>query len=103
MKAIERLLWWLFAGSAGGPSRARIVHALNERPCNANQLAKKLGMEYKTVRHHLGILEKNGLLTSVGERYGKMYSLSSLFDENLEVFNQIWARIGENGIRKEED
>lgn len=103
MKAIERLLWWLFAGSAGGPSRARIVHALNERPCNANQLTGRLGMEYKTVRHHLSILEKNGLVTSVGERYGKMYSLSSLLEENFEVFSQIWARIGENSIKEEED
>jgi DNA-binding transcriptional ArsR family regulator len=103
MKAIERLLWWLFAGSAGGPSRARIMHALNDRPYNANQLAERLGMDYKTVRHHLGLLEKNGLITSMGGRYGKMYSLSTLLEENYEFFNRIWARIGKNGINEEAD
>ncbi len=102
MKAIERMLWWLFAGSAGGPSRARIILTLRDRPCNANQLARRLGMDYKTVRHHLVLLEKNSMVASIGDRYGRMYSVSLLLEENFETFSRIWARIGENGINGEE-
>jgi DNA-binding transcriptional ArsR family regulator len=102
LKVIERLLWWLLAGSAGGPSRARIIHAVKERPYNANQLATKLGMDYKTVRHHLDMLEKNEMVGSIGGRYGKMYSISPILEENFEFFNRIWARIGKNGFNETE-
>ena len=39
---MDKLIWWIFAGTSGGPNRARIVKALNKRPYNANQLAEKL-------------------------------------------------------------
>ena len=94
MKAIERLLWWLIAGSAGGVNRGRIIEILKERPYNANQLTEQLGLDYKTVRHHLGMLEKNGMIISIGEGYGKMYGLSPILEENLQVFYGIWVRIG---------
>ena len=29
---MRKLIWWVFAGTAGGPNRARIVMALKERP-----------------------------------------------------------------------
>ena len=94
MKAIERLLWWLIAGSAGGLNRGRIINILKQRPYNANQLREQLGLDYKTVRHHLGMLEKNGMIISIGEGYGKMYGLSPILEENFSVFEGIWARIG---------
>lgn len=53
MRAIKQLLWWLIAGSEGGYNRAQIIHVINEHPCNANQLAKELELDYKTIRHHL--------------------------------------------------
>jgi DNA-binding transcriptional ArsR family regulator len=94
MKAIERLLWWLIAGSAGGLNRGRIINILKERPFNANQLTEQLGLDYKTVRHHLEMLEKNGLIIPIGDGYGKMYGLSPLLEENFYFFEGIWARIG---------
>ena len=94
MKAIERLLWWLIAGSAGGLNRGRIIKILKDRPFNANQLTEQLGLDYKTVRHHLGILEKNGMIVTIGEGYGKMYVLSPILEDNLQIFEAIWARIG---------
>ena len=71
--AVRRLIWWVFTGSRGGPNRARLVVAVKERPMNANQLATRLEMDYKTVRHHLKVLLKNHLLLEVGEGYGAMY------------------------------
>jgi DNA-binding transcriptional ArsR family regulator len=95
MKAVERLLWWLVAGSVGGINRGRIISILKERPYNANQLTERLGLDYKTVRHHLQMLEKNGMIVTIGDGYGKMYTLSPLMEENIQVFDGIWARIGE--------
>src|SRR2546426_507444 len=52
-KYLKRLLWYLFAGTRGGPSRAEIIKALQNRPCNANQLAQVLHVDYKTIQHHV--------------------------------------------------
>jgi hypothetical protein len=57
----KKLIWWIFGVSSGGAVRARIVKKLHERPANANQLAKELGLEYNHVRYHLDILLKNAL------------------------------------------
>ncbi|HZY94178.1 MAG TPA: winged helix-turn-helix domain-containing protein [Candidatus Bathyarchaeia archaeon] len=75
-KATDRLIWWWFAGTRGGPTRARIVTALKYEPLNAKQLSDLLGLNYKTVRKHLKILGDHGFLVSFGEKYGKAYSPS---------------------------
>jgi len=58
-RSLKYLLGWLIAGTRGGPTRARIIEALKESPQNANQLATLLKMDYKTMRHHLDVFEKN--------------------------------------------
>lgn len=93
MNQVRQLLWWLIAGSEGGPNRARIIAALKERPYNARQLAKKLGLNYTTVRYHLDVLQKNGLVTSTENRYGRMYFLSQALLENYEDFEEIWEKV----------
>ena len=97
MKAMKRLLWWLIAGSEGGLNRARIINILNKRPYNANQLSEKLDLDYTTIRHHIEILTKNNLITATGGKYGKMYFLSSLLEENYDLFNDIWTQIEKKG------
>ncbi|MGA3405713.1 MAG: winged helix-turn-helix domain-containing protein [Candidatus Bathyarchaeia archaeon] len=92
--AIRRVVWWVFTGNRGGPNRARVVVALKERPMNANQLAETLGMDYKTVRHHLGVLLKNRLILGEGEGYGIMYFVSPEFEQAYDEFVRIWDRIG---------
>jgi DNA-binding transcriptional ArsR family regulator len=61
---------------------------------NANQLATRLGMDYKTVRHHLTVLLKNHLVVAVGERYGEMYFISPELELNYDEFLRIWEKIG---------
>jgi DNA-binding transcriptional ArsR family regulator len=93
---MKKILWWLIAGTKGGVNRARIIHLLNQRPYNAHQLAEKLELDYKTVRHHIKVLEDNNIITASGEKYGTMYFLSSSMEENYELFQQIWKEINED-------
>lgn len=102
-RTLKYLLQWLIAGTRGGVNRALIIEALREEPRNANQLRGLLGVDYRTIRHHLGILEKNRLISSVGERYGKMYFLSFEMEENFDVFEEIWMKIGKKLKRKEKE
>ena len=88
-RPLKYLLGWLIAGTRGGPTRARIIATLKENPQNANQLATLLGMDYRTIRHHLNVLQKNKIITSVGEGYGMTYFLSQTMEENYVVFEEI--------------
>ena len=74
--AVRRILWWMITGNRGGANRARIILTLKAQPLNANQLAQRLEMDYKTVRHHLSVLRRNRLILKVGEGYGSMYFLT---------------------------
>jgi DNA-binding transcriptional ArsR family regulator len=93
-RTLKYLLGWLIAGTRGGPTRAKIIKALKESPQNANQLATLLQMDYKTMRHHLEVLEKNRILTSVGDRYGATYFLSQTLEDNYALFEEIVQKIG---------
>jgi predicted transcriptional regulator len=90
---MKRLLWYLIAGTKGGFNRARIIKSLQERPYNANQLAEKLNLDYKTIRHHIKVLEDNNIIVSSGDKYGTLYFISSDMENNLSVFDEIWKRI----------
>jgi len=93
-RSLKYLLGWLIAGTRGGPTRARIIQALKETPQNANQLATLLKMDYKTMRHHLEVLEKNRMLNSIGDRYGATYFLSQTLEDNYALFEEIVNKIG---------
>lgn len=89
----KRLLWFLFAGSRGGENRIRIIDLLKDQPANMNQLAEALGLDYKAVQHHIGVLEKNNMVTKVGEKYGVLYFISNYLEANVEAFNEVRAAI----------
>jgi DNA-binding transcriptional ArsR family regulator len=70
------MLWYLLVGTRGGPNRSRILDELAGSPKNAHRLAESLSLDYRTIRHHLQLLEKNGLVTRpVGDAYGSPYEL----------------------------
>ncbi len=101
MNAMKRLLWWLLAGSVGGVNRGRLLEELFNTPRNANELSKLLSLDYKTIRHHLDILEKNRLITVTGTGYGKIYFPSELLESNKILFQEIWGKIGKKQIKDE--
>jgi predicted transcriptional regulator len=94
MAPTKNVLYWLIANSLGGFNRGRILEQLFKKPQNANELSKNLELEYKTVRYHLSVLEKNVLITSVGEGYGKTYFPSEILEEAKADFDEIWDKIG---------
>ena len=90
---LRYLLGWLIAGSRGGLTRAQIIKTLRETPQNANQLAKSLDKDYRTIRHHLEVLMKNGVIVSAGDRYGLTYFLSPEMEKNYALFEEILNKI----------
>ena len=92
---MKNLLWYLIAGTKGGETRGRVIELLNKNPCNANKIADMLNLDYKTVRHHLQVLEKNNIITAVNKgNYGAVYFLSEIMKANLPIFSEIWVRFG---------
>jgi predicted transcriptional regulator len=94
MSSIKNVLYWLIANSLGGFNRGRILKELFNKPQNTNELTKNLKLDYKTIKYHLKVLEKNGLITSVGGGYGKTYFPSEELDLNKVYFDEIWDKIG---------
>jgi len=93
---MRRVIWWLIVGTKGGVNRARILRALHERPYNANQLSEVLGLDYKTIRHHLKVLLDNKVITEAGVGYGMIYFLSEGMEKEYEVFkdylDKVWTK-----------
>ena len=73
--------------------RAKIIEVLKDTPQNANQLATLFSADYKTIRHHIDVLYKNKIITSMGDGYATTYFLSSEMEENYAVFEDIRKRI----------
>jgi DNA-binding transcriptional ArsR family regulator len=90
---MDKVLWWLILGTKGGINRARIIKKLNKRPYNANQLTEELNVSYRTIRHHIKILEDAKIIKSAGEKYGKIYFLSDDMGKNYDDFEAIWEQI----------
>jgi DNA-binding transcriptional ArsR family regulator len=92
MDSFERLLWWLFAGSAGAKTRGQVLYSLKEQPKNAQQLSQALHLDYTTVRHHLRVLETNKILLAEGDKYGRVYFVSEMMEAHWATLEDILKR-----------
>jgi DNA-binding transcriptional ArsR family regulator len=90
---MEAVLWQVLAGTRGGPNRIRILRALDERPRNANRLAEDLDLNYKTVRHHLDVLEDNGIVESTDSDYGAVYLITDRARHHWEEATHIMEQV----------
>lgn len=99
---VKYLLWSVFAASRGGLNRIRIMSSLRRIPRNANQLSEELELNYKAVQHHLGVLERNNLITRFGEKYGIAFFVSPFFESNIGVYDQLVLDIcgNKNKVRR---
>jgi predicted transcriptional regulator len=91
-RPLKNLLLWLIVGTKGGTTRIKIIETLQESPKNANQLTNFLDMDYKTIRHHLKVLQKNRIITSAGEKYGVTYFLTQEMEDNYAIFEEILGK-----------
>ncbi len=86
---VIRLLWFLFAGTRGGDNRIRILDILIEKPLNINKISEELRLDYKTIQHHIHVLEKNNLITKIGDKYGVLYFISNYMERNIESYYNV--------------
>jgi len=88
------ILWSIIGVTRGGPNRARILNLLITESLNSNQIAKRLNLDHKTVRHHLKILTKNSLIKKSSEKsYGVGYILTPIMQQNTEILKEIVAKM----------
>jgi predicted transcriptional regulator len=88
-----RLLWFLFAGSKGGDNRIKILDLLIKNPLNINRISEELQLDYKTIQHHIHVLEKNNLVTKTGNKYGILYFISNYMEKNIESYHNIKKKV----------
>jgi DNA-binding transcriptional ArsR family regulator len=92
--AFRRLLFYLLAGTRGALNRLLILRYLKENPVNANKLATDLKLDYKTVQHHIKILEQNGLIVASQKgSYGAVYFISPYMEAEYAILEEIWAKV----------
>jgi len=89
MEPTKRLLFWLLEGTKGGPTRIQLLSILAKKPMNMRQLALAAKLDYKTVEHHVRLLEKNLVIDCVGSGYGKVYFVSDAVLEENEIMDKI--------------
>lgn len=94
-RPLKHLLYWLFTATRGGTNRGRIIVSLLKEPKNRSQLGKTLNLDFRTVKHHLKVLENNDLVSSMGNNYGRMYFASEKFMNNMELFNEVWKGVSD--------
>ncbi|NJD52788.1 MAG: PAS domain S-box protein [Candidatus Methanoperedens sp.] len=85
----QKLLCYLIQGTRGGKTRALILKHLNDRSYNAHQLSTVMNMDYKTIRHHLNVLIKNGIIGKGNNGYSDLYSISKNMEADLNTFNEL--------------
>ncbi|MBU3967468.1 MAG: PAS domain S-box protein [Euryarchaeota archaeon] len=79
----NKLLYYLIEGTRGGKTRALILRQLAENSYNAHQLAKTLKLDYKTIRHHLKVLIKYGMISRNHDGYSDLYFISKNIESDL--------------------
>ena len=89
---MDRLLAYVFAGSRGGAARTRIVASVLDEGKNTHQIAKELGMDYKTIEYNLRVLSKHRFVVS-GEGYGKLWEPSKNLRASEPQFRDIMAKL----------
>ena len=87
---MKKVLTWLILGTRGGYNRAKIIKALHDCPANTHQLSKKLNLNYRTITHHIELLEEMNVIEECGKRYGKIYLLSNKMEMHYNEFEKIW-------------
>jgi DNA-binding transcriptional ArsR family regulator len=93
-KEMRNLLKFLFFSSRGGLTRLKVVELLARSQLNANQISKEVGIDYKTVSHHLDVLVRHRIIVREGEGYGSTYRISRDFLPYMEILEELKGSTG---------
>ena len=92
-KHMNELFSSIFTGMSGRYTRMRIICAITENPLNTQELARRLDLDYKTIKHNIDVLEKNNLITRHGEGYGDVFFPSELISSNLPTLYSVIRKV----------
>ena len=87
-KQTRKLLLYLFTSTRGGFTRLRIIMHLLDQPYNTHQLSKELDLDYKAIQHHMKVLQKNNMVSKIGEKYGAIFHLSTFLEINIGALDE---------------
>ena len=93
---LKRTLMLYIAGTRGGSVRLKILMLIDKKPRNINEISEELGLDYKTVQHHIRVLQKSGLVSSLKRKYDNEYSLSELLKVHKDVLKDISDNMGKS-------
>ena len=87
-KQTRNLLLYIFTSTRGGFTRLRIIMLLLAQPLNTHQIALELNLDYKAIQHHMKVLQKNNLVSRIGEKYGVIFHLSTFLEINIRSLDE---------------
>ncbi|MDE1767407.1 MAG: winged helix-turn-helix transcriptional regulator [Thaumarchaeota archaeon] len=85
----KNIFYSVFATSRGGPNRIRLMWHLRRGHMTNAVIAKLLRLNYLTVKYHLQVLERNNLVIHTGEKRNVTFSVSTFFEINSGLFDEI--------------
>ncbi|MDE1765605.1 MAG: winged helix-turn-helix transcriptional regulator [Thaumarchaeota archaeon] len=85
----KNVFYSVFVTSRGGPNRTRLMWLIRRGHVTNARVAKLLGLNYLTVKYHLQVLERNNLVIHKGEKRNVMFSISTFFEINSVLFDEI--------------
>ena len=80
-------------GSDGGRTRMKIIDEILIKPCNANQLSKRLKLDYKTITYHLDIICSHRYMTREKFEKKTYYYPGDRLIKNIEEYIDIRKQI----------
>jgi len=92
-KHVNQIFSSVFTGMSGRYTRLRIICAITGDPLNSLELSKVLELDYKTIQHNIGVLEKNNLIVRKGEGYGDIFFPSELITSNLPTLYAVIRKV----------
>ncbi len=81
------------------PTRAKIIKLLNKGKMHISALDKELEESWTTIAHHLGILERFGILKSYYEALPNPGKFGHFYEVNREKLDEIEEQI-KDGIKE---
>ena len=85
----DKELYNLLIGRPGGKNTMRILDAIILKPQNANQLSKKLKLNYNTITHHIKIINDHEYIIKTEFNKQYYYYPSKKLLNNMQEYKNI--------------